>query len=109
MTEEMLINSLALVGAGTIAYAVIRVLGAIAAWAQRIPELDAAAPPVAAVAAVAPAPEADDVARDDIAVIAAAVYAVLDGHRIVHIEDSATGFAWSADGRRIHQTSHRPH
>ncbi|MTJ82218.1 MAG: hypothetical protein F8N37_14590 [Telmatospirillum sp.] len=47
--------------------------------------------------------------NDDIAVIAAAVNAVLGSCRIVHIEDSDRGRRWAAEGRRLHQNSHRIH
>ena len=44
---------------------------------------------------------------EHIAAIAAAVAAC--GYRVVHIADAASGHAWAAEGRWIHQTSHRPH
>jgi hypothetical protein len=69
--------------------------------------------PQAAVAVAAPAGPAPTaapaIASDDIAVIAAAVYAMLDTHRIVHIEDTNRGVIWTAEGRWMHQTSHTPH
>ena len=63
-------------------------------------------------ASAAPAPVArpvDGVPPEHIAAIAAAVYAVLGSHRIVHISDAGRGLAWTAEGRLMHQTSHRPH
>ena len=42
---------------------------------------------------------------DHVVAIAAAVAAY--GFRVVHIEDAATGNAWAAEGRWLHQTSHR--
>jgi hypothetical protein len=58
-------------------------------------------------AAVAPRAEAQvDIAGDHIAAIAAAIYAVLGAHRIVHIEDRGRGFAWTAEGRAAHHASH---
>jgi hypothetical protein len=42
-----------------------------------------------------------------VAAIAAAVAAC--GYRVVHIADAGTGSAWAAEGRLLHQTSHRPH
>jgi len=45
---------------------------------------------------------------DDLPVIAAAVAALLDSHHIVHIEEVPHGQVWSAQGRWLHQTSHRP-
>jgi hypothetical protein len=69
--------------------------------AQRKQAASRAAAPVARV----PAP--DGVPADHIVAIAAAVAAY--GFRVVHIEDAATGHAWAAEGRWMHQTSHRPH
>ena len=59
----------------------------------------AAAGGAGALAAVA-APESD------IVVIAAAVYAVLGAHRIVHLEAESQGQAWIVEGRWMQQTSH---
>ncbi len=47
-----------------------------------------------------------DETEDDIAVIAAAVYAAMGGHRIVHIESKDRGFGWKAEGRALHHASH---
>ena len=44
--------------------------------------------------------------KDDIAVIAAAVYAMLGAHRIVHLEAESQGQAWAVEGRWMQQTSH---
>ncbi len=52
-------------------------------------------------------PEPEGVPADHVVAIAAAVAAY--GYRVVHIEDAATGNAWAAEGRWLHQTSHRPH
>ena len=53
-----------------------------------------------------PALPAEDTARDDIAVIAAAVYAMAGTQRIVHIEDVSRGRTWTASGRAAHYASH---
>lgn len=47
---------------------------------------------------------------DDIAAIAAAVFAVMDGkpHRIINIEPSPGRSAWVAEGRFAHHGSHTP-
>ncbi len=110
LDQETLVNGLAVIGAGTLLYGVVRLLAAIAAWAQSMPdpgaETQTAAPARAdrrPVAASTPALDAD------IVVIAAAVAATLGTGRIVHIEDPNTGHAWSAEGRWLHQTSHRTH
>ena len=114
MSQETLINGLAVIGALTLAYWAFRLLAAIAAWAQSTPEVAAPASHHSAAAKPAtpaplPAPAGDDLTTHDIVVIAAAVNAMLDHHRIVHIEDPNSGHAWSAEGRWMHQTSHRTH
>jgi threonine/homoserine/homoserine lactone efflux protein len=45
---------------------------------------------------------------EDIVVIAAAVHAMMGAHRIVRLESTRTGQTWAAEGRWMHQTSHRP-
>ncbi len=56
----------------------------------------------------APGPAVDH-AQDDIAAIAAAVYALVGAHRIVRIQEAVEhGRAWTAEGRILHQTSHQP-
>jgi hypothetical protein len=47
-------------------------------------------------------------ARDDIAVIAAAVYAMLGAQRIVHIEDVHRGQVWTASARASQYASRKP-
>jgi len=58
----------------------------------------------------APAPaapvESASVLEDDVAAIAAAVYAVFGAHRIVRIERGRRGLVWTAEGRVSHHTSH---
>ncbi len=59
--------------------------------------------------AQAPRPAAPDgtaVPPEHVAVIAAAVAAIVGPRHIVHIEDRGRATTWSAEGRRIHQTSH---
>ncbi|CAH2600778.1 conserved protein of unknown function [Rhodovastum atsumiense] len=86
-----------------------RLLVALIRYAQDSPT-DTRAPTTelvsarAAVAATSPPGLAED-----LPVIAAAVAAMFDSHRIVHIEDTARGQVWSSQGRWLHQTSHRPH
>ncbi|MGF1613700.1 MAG: hypothetical protein ACFCVA_07220 [Gammaproteobacteria bacterium] len=60
--------------------------------------------PATAQAPVVQAPV--DFLRADIPAIAAAVYAVLGAHRIVHIETAGHGVGWTAEGRLAHHTSH---
>jgi hypothetical protein len=54
--------------------------------------------------------DADADAPDDIAAIAAAVFAVMDGtpHRIINIKPSSSRSAWVAEGRISHHSSHTP-
>ena len=73
-----------------------------------------AAKPSPRAAASAPAPTAKPVVAapppDEIAAIAAAVFAVMDGkpYRIINIEPSAARSAWVAEGRFAHHGSHTP-
>jgi Na+-transporting methylmalonyl-CoA/oxaloacetate decarboxylase gamma subunit len=53
----------------------------------------------------APAPTFD-VAADHVAAIAAAVYAMIGAHRIVHIEDRHRRGEWVVEGRLAHHSSH---
>lgn len=55
----------------------------------------------------APAPAG--VPPEHVAAIAAAVAAMGGGLRLVMIDDPSTGQAWAAEGRWLHQTSHRAH
>lgn len=48
--------------------------------------------------------------EDEIAAVAAAVYAVMGPYRIVHIQPQRRGSAWTAEGRYAHHASHTvPH
>ncbi len=51
-------------------------------------------------------------ARDEtaahVAAVAAAVYAVIGAHRLVHIGEASRGSVWATLGRSQHQTSHAP-
>ena len=109
MIDPILINGLAVVGAGTCLYWLFRILSALLRSGQSSDEAVAPGPSAAASPTTAGMMTPDDVARDDIAVIAAAVYVMWPGHRIVHISDQRSGASWSADGRWMHQTSHNPH
>lgn len=60
--------------------------------------------PAVPEAPVVPSPV--DFLKADIPAIAAAVYAVLGAHRIVHIESRGHGAGWAAEGRLAHHTSH---
>lgn len=62
----------------------------------------------AAAPAPAQAPVVAELAADHIVAIAAAV-AAMGGVKLVTLADPATGHAWVAEGRWLHQTSHRAH
>jgi hypothetical protein len=96
---------LAVFGVVGILYLAWRLLAALIRFAQETPT-EAQAPVPAAAATRGPA---DDPILSDLPVIAAAVAAMLDTHRIVHIEEIPHGQVWSAQGRWLHQTSHKPH
>ncbi len=67
----------------------------------------APAPAAAAPAGPAPAAKAADPAENDIAVIAAAAYAMLGAVRIVRIEQlDSQSSSWAASGRTLNQTGH---
>jgi hypothetical protein len=53
------------------------------------------------------APAVDETAAH-VAAVAAAVYAILGAHRLVHIGEAAPGPAWTAMGRLAHHASHMP-
>lgn len=57
--------------------------------------------------AISVAPALDDTAAH-VAAIAAAVYAVVGAHRLVHIGDAQRGAGWTATGRLAHHGSHTP-
>lgn len=47
---------------------------------------------------------------EHVAAVAAAVYACLGAHRIVHIKERGRDRAWTAEGRTAHHVSHNvPH
>ncbi|HEY0327842.1 MAG TPA: hypothetical protein VGC77_01990 [Rhodopseudomonas sp.] len=89
----------------------LAVLGAIALVMWLIRGLRAArdqAPDASQDAAGAkPAEVLSSTFDDDIAVIAAAVYAMRGCHHIVHIERQID-HTWASEGRWMHQTSHQP-
>lgn len=67
-----------------------------------------AAPAAAATpVSISVEPEVDETAAH-VAAIAAAVYAVLGAHRLVHIHEVPRGPGWTATGRLAHHGSHLP-
>lgn len=109
MSLDLVIDGLAVIGAGTCAYVALKALFTFLAWVERseierqkreseggLPQLPQRRDPA----------EDDDIPPEYVAAIAAAV-AMLGGHRVVFIQDSAGGQSWSHEGRWMHQTSHR--
>jgi hypothetical protein len=103
----MLTNWLAIVGVISLIYWAWRIFAAFqhrGSGGQQAAGAPAARAPVLAPAQpVQLAPPAED-----IAVIAAAVYAMLGAHRIVHLEAIGPDRIWAAEGRWRQQTSHTP-
>lgn len=66
----------------------------------------AKAPPPTPVS-ISVEPAVDETAAH-VAAIAAAIYAVLGAHRLVHIHEVPRGPGWTATGRLAHHTSHAP-
>lgn len=81
---------------------VIKVIVVLLGRVERQP---ASAPAAAAVPAP-PAQLAFDVAADHLVVIAAAAYAMIGSHRIVHIDETRRRTGWLAEGRQAHHASH---
>jgi uncharacterized membrane protein len=84
-------------------------IGAVALVMWIIPGLKAmlAEAPAQSNEAVGAPAAVNSTIDDDIAVIAAAVYAMWGRHHIVHI-DSHLDHTWASEGRWMHQTSHMP-
>jgi hypothetical protein len=102
----VLTNWLAILGVISLMYWAWRV---IAAFRHRGSGQKAAAAPAANAPVLAPTQTAQLAPpNEDIAVIAAAVYAMLGTHRIVHLEAIPSGKAWEIEGRWAQQTSHTP-
>lgn len=98
-------NWLADIGLVSLIYWAWRLFAALRRGSGRIPVAATAAPP----AVTGPSAPADNsVPADDIAVIAAAAFAMVGPHRIVHLEATRPDQAWSVEGRWRQQTSHTP-
>jgi hypothetical protein len=117
MTFETLKFALGVIAAlGALWFAVLY-LSRFLSWVERSEiarqkaeaELKKAVPRAAAPTKVAREREGEHggVPAHHVAAIAAAVAAY--GYRVVHIADAGTGNAWAAEGRWLHQTSHRTH
>jgi hypothetical protein len=97
--NDTVINGL--IGMGAIACVVWLIQGLKALSARAALSQPAAASASAPSSATAPS------FNGDIAVIAAAVYAMSSCYRVVHIDDAGMSHRWAAEGRWMHQTSHR--
>ncbi len=99
-----IVNGLAVIGSVSCVYWLYRGGAALLRAARDTPT---GGPRTTSAAPSVPVPAAAQAPQDnDIAVIAAAVYAVLGAHRILHIEDAHAGTVWTAEGRWAQQTSH---
>jgi hypothetical protein len=113
MNENMiggavLTNWLAIVGIISLMYWGWRIAAAVQHRTRKSAPGDPVSPAaLSPVAAAAAAPKSEG-PPEDIVVIAAAVHAMMGAHRIVHLESTQTGQTWAAEGRWMHQTSHRP-
>jgi threonine/homoserine/homoserine lactone efflux protein len=104
----ILTNWLAIVGVMSLMYWGWRIVAAIQNRSRTsTSEAPVSSPSSAPAAAARSAPESGG-PPEDIVVIAAAVHAMMGAHRIVHLESTQTGQTWAAEGRWMHQTSHRP-
>jgi hypothetical protein len=108
---------LAVLGVVSAAYWAWRLLAALIRYAQATPG-EAAAPvaavqgratPAAGARPAASGASAGDSFASDLPVIVAAVAAMFERNRIVHIEQITQGQVWSSQGRWLHQTSHKTH
>lgn len=68
---------------------------------------DARATAAATPVSISVTPARDETAAH-VAAVAAAVYAVIGAHRLVHIGEAGRSPVWSSLGRTQHQTSHTP-
>lgn len=109
MTLETAIDILAVIGAAACLWWAIVGLLRLLSWIERSEiarqEAEAAAERNRQAPAAAPA----GVPAEHVAVIAAAVAAMGDGLKVIHLVDTATGRVWALEGRWTHQTSHHTH
>jgi hypothetical protein len=98
--DETLIDGLAIIGAIACVIWFIQGIKALRSKLQSQPE---------APVGTGSAETASAVETDDMAVIAAAVYALLGRQHVVHLDNSDRDPTWAAEGRWMQQTSHAPH
>jgi hypothetical protein len=99
--DETLIDGLAIIGAIA---CVIWLIQGLTALRSKFPSQQPEAP-----AGTGAAETASAVGNDDMAVIAAAVYAMLGRQHVVHLDNSDRDPTWAAEGRWMQQTSHAPY
>ncbi|RUQ36124.1 MAG: hypothetical protein EKK71_09730 [Candidatus Competibacteraceae bacterium] len=75
---------------------------------QSQPDPAKPAKPASAPRPIAATPAMAGIPQEHLAVITAAVAAMMDTHRIVHIEAASRGYNWTAEARTVHHTSHVP-
>jgi hypothetical protein len=100
-----LTNWLAILSVLSLMYWGFRIVTALMARTKAVPGAAAVVAPPVAVAGLSVA-VAEASLNDDIAVIAAAVYAMVGAHRIVHLEAARQSGVWAIEGRWMQQTSH---
>jgi hypothetical protein len=93
---------IALLAAVMIRGIVLVLAGSKKARARRL----AVATPVQVAVEPEPAQLEDTAAH--VAAIAAAIYAVIGAHRLIHIGEPRPSYGWTTTGRVFHQTSHSP-
>nr|WP_294543805.1 hypothetical protein [uncultured Rhodopila sp.] len=103
--SPILTNWLAIVGIISLMYWGWRIVAAIQHRTRKSPSAGTVTPAPAVAGSFVPASNGFP---DDIVAIAAAVHAMMGAHRIVRLESTQTGQTWAAEGRWMHQTSHRP-
>jgi hypothetical protein len=86
-----------------LAAVMVRAIVIVLERAQQRRKAEVAPTPVS----ISVAPAVDETAAH-VAAVAAAVYAVLGAHRLVHIGEAMPGPAWTATGRLAHHVSHMP-
>ena len=99
-------NWLAIIGVVSLIYWGWRIFAAFQSRGRGKPSAPVVSTPAAAAAEGAVPAVAATPLESDIVVIAAAVYAVLGAHRIVHLEPESPGQGWAVEGRWMQQTSH---
>lgn len=101
MMNETAIHGLAFIGAVGSAVWIMQSLKSLVRRSQAETEMVPASGPRFTIT--------PDPSENDAAVIAAAVYAVMSSSLTVRIDNDNRSKHWAAEGRWMHQMSHRPH